>query len=186
MDTTKRTELIYTIQMTKCYSESYPSLRNSDISVFLDPISLPDSENTSQWSRWRTTETARRTIFFANILNYYTSHDYRTGIKSPYYTPLNDELILNMPLPCREAAWLARTEEDWNAAMHEYQPIPNHSSSATDKPGHGALSSENFLIAILSKHTKESLQGEVGTKVGFDDSDELRNLIILCAAEQFA
>lgn len=171
--------------MTGCYSESYPSLRSADISVFLDPISLPDSENTSQWSRWRTTETARRTIFFANILNFYTSHDHRTGIKSPYYTPLNDELILNMPLPCREAAWLARTEEDWHAAMDECRPVQNRSSSDADKPGHEALSSETFLNVILVKHTKESLQHEVGTKVGFDNSDELRNLIILCAAEQF-
>ena len=90
-----------------------------------------------------------------------------------------------MPLPCREAAWLARTEEDWHAAMDECRPVQNRSSSDADKPGHEALSSETFLNVILVKHTKESLQHEVGTKVGFDNSDELRNLIILCAAEQF-
>ncbi|KFY49031.1 hypothetical protein V495_00797 [Pseudogymnoascus sp. VKM F-4514 (FW-929)] len=175
----------FLIKMTECYSESYPALRNPNISVFSDPSSLPDSEHTSTWSRWKTTETARRTIFFANILNFYTTRDHSTRKQSPYYKSLNDELILNMPLPCTEAAWLARTEEDWNAAMNEHQSILDHVSSAADLPGHGSLSTETSLNTILSKYTKEFLQVEVGTNVGFSDSDELRHLIILCATEQF-
>lgn len=171
--------------MTECYSKSYPKLRNPNISVFSDPSSLPDSEITSTWSRWRTTETARRTIFFANILNFYTNRDHSTRMQSPYYKPLNDELILNMPLPCKEAAWLARTEEDWSAAMNEHRPVLNHISSAANSPGYDALSAETSLNAILLKYTKESLQVEVGGNVGFGDSDELRRLIILSAAEQF-
>lgn len=171
--------------MTECYTESYPELRNPNISVFSDPSSLPDSEHTSTWSRWRTTETARRTIFFANILNFYTNRDHSRRKQSPYYKPLNDELILNMPLPCTEATWSARTEEDWSTAINEHQLVLNHVSSVTDSPGYEALSAESFLNTILSKYTKESLQAEAGTNVGFGDSDKLRQLIILCAAEQF-
>ncbi|KFY95108.1 hypothetical protein V498_03517 [Pseudogymnoascus sp. VKM F-4517 (FW-2822)] len=175
----------FLVKMTECYSESYPELRNPNISVFSDPSSLPDSEHTSTWSRWRTTETARRTIFFANILNFYTNRDHSTRKQSPYYKPLNDELILNMPLPCTEAAWLARTEEDWSTAINEHQLVLNHVSAATDSPGYEALSAETFLNTILSKYTKETLQAEAGTNVGFDDSDQLRHLIIFSASEQF-
>jgi hypothetical protein len=42
-----------------------------------------------------------------------------------------------------------------------------------------------FLKTVFSKFTKEYLQVEIGTSVGFGDSDELRRLIILCASEQF-
>jgi hypothetical protein len=172
--------------MTESYSRSYPELRNPDINVFSDPKSSPCSAATSTWARWRITETARRTIFFANILNFYSNRDHSTGKQMPYYEPLNDELILNMPLPCSQATWLARDEEDWRLAMKSHPSSASHLSSSFNSPGCETLSSEIFLKTIFSKSTKEYLQVEFGKSVGFGDSDELRGLIVLCASEQFA
>ncbi|KAK9320898.1 hypothetical protein V1517DRAFT_340336 [Lipomyces orientalis] len=180
------TKLTFTSQMTESYLGLYHEIRNPDISVFSDPNSAPCRAATSIWARWRITETARRTIFFANILNFYSNRDHSTGKQLPYYEPLNDELILNMPLPCSQAAWLARDEEDWSLAMKRHPPPTNHLLSDFNSRGRDALSSEIFLKTILSKFTKEDLQVEIGTSVGFADSDELRRLIILCASEQFA
>ncbi|KAK9427489.1 hypothetical protein V1505DRAFT_388751 [Lipomyces doorenjongii] len=175
----------FLLKMTESYLRLYHEIRNPDISVFSDPNSAPCRAATSIWARWRITETARRTIFFANILNFYSNRDHSTGKQLPYYEPLNDELILNMPLPCSQAAWLANDEEDWSLAMKRHPPPTNHLLSGFDSRGRDALSSEIFLKTILSKFTKEDLQVEIGTSVGFADSDELRRLIILCASEQF-
>jgi hypothetical protein len=172
--------------MIEIYCRSYPEIRNPDINVFSDPNSSPCSAATSTWARWRITETARRTIFFANMFNFYGNRDHRTGKQLPYYEPLNDDLILNMPLPCNQAAWLARSEEDWRLAMERPPPSANHLPPGFNSPGCEALASEISLKTIFSKFTKESLQVEIGTNVGFGDSDELRRLIVLCASEQFA
>lgn len=120
------------------------------------------------------------------MLNFYSNRDHSTGKQMPYYEPLNDELILNMPLPCSKAAWLARDEEDWRLAMKRYPSSASYLSSGLNSPGCESLSSEIFLKTIFSKFTKEYLQVEFGKSVGFGDSDELRALIVLCASEQFA
>lgn len=171
--------------MTKTYSVSYPELRNPDINVFSDPESNPCSAATSAWDRWRITETARRTIFFANMLNFLGNYDLRTGKQLPYYEPLDDDLILNMPLPCNQAAWVARDEGSWRFAMEEHSSSAFRLSSDVDHSGTEMLSSKTCLKTIFSKFTKEYLQLEIGTNVGFGNSDELSRLIILCASEQF-
>lgn len=104
----------------------------------------------------------------------------------PYYEPLNDDLILNMPLPCSQAAWLARDEESWRLAMERQPSSVSHPSSGFNETGSGALYSEIFLKTIFSRFSKEYLQVEIDNRVGFGDSDELRGLIVLCASEQFA
>lgn len=171
--------------MTESYLQSYPEIRNPDINVFSDPKSSPCSAATSAWARWRITETARRTIFFANMINFCGSHDQKTRKQSPYYEPLNDDLILNMPLPCSQAAWFARDEESWRLAMKTHPPSANYLLSDFDHSRSEGLYSETLLKTILSKFTKEYLRAEIGTNVGFSDSDELRRFIILCASEQF-
>jgi hypothetical protein len=170
--------------MTGVYAKSYSQIHNPDVSVFTDPSSSPCIAATSQWARWRITETARRTIFFANMLNYYSNRDHNTGKQLPYYEPLNDDLILNMPLPCSHAAWVARDEEEWNITMKN-QTASAINTAGFNSPGCEALSS-GILKNILSKFNKEYLQAEIGTSVGFGNSDELRGLIILCSCEQFA
>lgn len=164
--------------MTESYLRSYPEIRNHDINVFSDPISSPCSAATSQWARWRITETARRTIFFTNMVNFYSNLDHKTGKLSPYYEALNDDLILNMPLPCNHAAWVARDEKSWSFATKSPSPDFNHA-------GNGGLSSESCLKSVLSKFSKENLQAEIGNQIGFGDSDDLRRFIILSASKQF-
>lgn len=170
--------------MTQCYAKSYPEIRNPDIKVFSDPNSAPTSTVSSPWARWRITETARRTIFFANIVNFYINHNNTTGQQLPYYEPLDDELILNMPLPCSHATWVARDEPEWMIAM-QTQPSPLVLHFASElSPGRDILP-EVTLKTILSKYTKDYILREFGRNIGFGDSDKLRSLIILCASEQF-
>lgn len=167
--------------MTEKYSIHYSELCNPDINVFSYPDSSPCSAATSKWARWRITETARRTIFLANMINFYTNRDHSTGRQSSFYEPLNDELILNMPLPCSQAPWLARDEEAWALAIMKQPPAVSYPDNRRNETS----SSEISLKTILTNFTKEHLQTEIGTNVGLSDSDELRRLIILCATEQF-
>ncbi|KAF1946382.1 hypothetical protein EJ02DRAFT_450483, partial [Clathrospora elynae] len=103
----------FLLKMTQCYARSYSAIRNPDVEVFSDPNSAPTSAVASSWNRWMITETARRTVFFANIVNFYTNHNHNTGQQLAYYESLDDDLVLNMPLPCSEAAWTARDESSW-------------------------------------------------------------------------
>ncbi|KAH8125324.1 hypothetical protein LI328DRAFT_167445 [Trichoderma asperelloides] len=175
----------FLLKMTESYLQSYPEIRNHDINVFSDPKSSPCSAATSQWARWRITETARRTIFFTNMVNFYSNYDHKTGKLSPYYEALNNDLILNMPLPCNHAAWLARDEESWSLAMKRHSPLAYYHSPDFNHAGNGVLSSESCLKNVLSKFTKQELQAEIGNQIGFSDSDDLRRFIILSAGEQF-
>ncbi|EXJ77341.1 hypothetical protein A1O3_09567 [Capronia epimyces CBS 606.96] len=176
----------FLLKMTNSYLGHYPQIRNPDVGVFSDPNSNPCPAATSAWARWRITETARRTVFFANIVNFYGNRDHQTGKQTPYYEPLNDDLVLNMPLPCNEAAWSARNEEDWRLAIDSLPPLASRLSSSCNSLGCETVSSEISLKSIFSKFPKEHLQAELGTKAGFGDSDEFRALIVLCASEQFA
>ncbi len=70
--------------------------------------------------------------------------------------------------------------------MKKRRSSTNPLSSDLGHPGYDALSSEISLKTIFSKFSKEYLQVEIGTNVGFGSSEELRRLIILCASEQFS
>src|SRR6187402_3966900 len=129
--------------MIKCYSQSYPEISNHNINAFSDPRSVLGGTAPSAWARWIKTETGRRMIFLANMLNFYSSHDHSTGKQLPYYEPLDDELILNMPLPCSQDAWLAQNEEDWRSAMQNpSSPLASGHLSGFNSPEDEALSSE--------------------------------------------
>src|SRR4051794_245593 len=138
--------LTFLSQMTQCYSRVYPEICNPDINVFSDPRSVVTSSATA-WQRWVKTEIARRMIFLANILNFYGNRDSRTGKQSPYYEPLDDDIILNMPLPCNEAAWSARNEENWRAAMQN----PLRGSPSLNGAGSDTTIPEASLKEVLSK-----------------------------------
>lgn len=170
-------ELTPISQMTHCYAQSYPEILNPDVKVFSDPSSAPTSTISSPWARWKITETARRTIFFANIVNYYINHNSTTKQQLPYYEPLDNELILNMPLPCSHAAWVAQDEQEWMNAI-QTPPSPLALLGQDTLPGVS-------LKIILSKYTKDYVQRELGGTIGFGNSDQLRSLVILCASEQF-
>ncbi|RFU28349.1 hypothetical protein B7463_g8004, partial [Scytalidium lignicola] len=166
--------------------KSYPEICNPDINVFSNSKSILGSSATSTWARWTKTETARRMIFLANMLNFYSNRNHSTGNQLPYYVPLDDELILNMPLPCSQAAWLARNEDDWRSAMQNPPSSPaSHYSSGFNSHEDKTLSSETSLKTIFSKFARDDIEIKCGKSVGFNDSDELRRLIVLCASEQF-
>ena len=178
-------DLINTQQMTRTYIVPYLQIRSSDMDAFYERKSTPCSPTTTTWGRWRTTETTRRLVFIVNMVNFLSHFDPKTRKTSPYYEPLSDDLILNMPLPCSQTAWLAYEEKNCKLAMKNHQPWVNYTSRDPDHSTTEALSKETCLSAILSGHSKERIQAAIGPHVGLGDSDDLRRLIILCATEQF-
>lgn len=136
------------------------------------------------WEQWSVAETARRTIFLANLLHFLSNHDLESGESLPYYEPLNDELIYSMPLPCDHILWTARTEQDWRVAMDYCQK--NAPPSIADLPSTFHLGQGSFTLQyVLCNFSKDYLQTTLVHHVGFGGSDELRNFIILCALKQF-
>ncbi|KAL7821729.1 hypothetical protein V8C26DRAFT_419008 [Trichoderma gracile] len=180
----KNLEMSFLLKMTRSYIEPYVQIHSCDMDAFRDRKSSPCSPQTTTWGRWRTTETTRRTVFIVNMINFLNNYDPTTRRTSPYYEPLNDDLILNMPLPCSQTVWLAYEEESCRLAMKN-QFLVNHSTPESDHCTTEALSRETCLSTIFSKYRKESIQAAIGSHVGVGDSDSLRRLIILCATEQF-
>lgn len=178
-------DLINNWQMTSTYIVPYLQIRSPDLNAFSERKSTPCSPTTTTWGRWRTTETTRRIVFIVNMVNFLTHFDPKTRTTSPYYEPLNDDLILNMPLPCSQTAWLAYEAESCRLAMKNSQPWINYTARDADHSITEALSRETSLSAILSEYSKERIQAAIGPHVGLGDSDDLRRLIILCATEQF-
>ncbi|PYH98004.1 C6 zinc finger domain protein [Aspergillus ellipticus CBS 707.79] len=68
-------------------------------------------EDESNWSRWKFTESLRRNIFFANIISTLASKTRKfNGI---HFDPLDNVMLLQLPLPAPEEMWQARSEEEW-------------------------------------------------------------------------
>ncbi|KAL2813877.1 hypothetical protein BJX63DRAFT_208213 [Aspergillus granulosus] len=63
------------------------------------------------WERWKFSESIRRNIFFANIINILGS---RAGkLNGVYFEPLDDDVILNLTLPAPECMWRACSLREW-------------------------------------------------------------------------
>ncbi|KAF3388538.1 hypothetical protein F1880_004518 [Penicillium rolfsii] len=158
---------------------------------FIRSHNFPEGTLTAQaytpgqaFQQWATTETARRTIFLANIVHFLGNHDPETGEPSPYYEPVDDQLILKMPLPYATTMWAAQTEQEWRLAMKDLETARS--------PGDGDLSSELHaaqrglnLGQIFSEYSQETLQNRLGRDFGLGSTDELRKFIVLCALKQF-
>ncbi|KAJ8098544.1 hypothetical protein POJ06DRAFT_257326 [Lipomyces tetrasporus] len=182
------TKLAFTSQMTERYLRSYPEIRNP-MSMFSQSRIRPHVGQPHQYGPGGGSPRQQGEYFSSPTFSISTAIVIivqESNCRTMNHLMSNDVLILNMPLPCSQAAWLARDEEDWSLAMKRHPPPTNHLSSGFNSRGRDALSSEIFLKTILSKFTKEDLLVEIGTGVGFVDSDEPRRLIILCASEQFA
>ncbi|KAA8652884.1 Zn(II)2Cys6 transcription factor domain-containing protein [Aspergillus tanneri] len=187
-------------KMTQCFSRSYLDAHDAAL--------LPSADLNGSWVKWAVTETARRTIFLANIVNFFSNRDLESESQSHYYEPLNDELIMNMPLPCNQALWNARTEDEWLRATQMVQPAsPKSFADAPDAlspfgaaAGGGAAACPHIPVGeqvsnqhhqpslklLFSKFAKDYLRANFATNAGFSDSDKLRSFIILCALEQFS
>lgn len=70
---------------------------------------------TEDWPRWMFTESLRRNIFLVHIINVLAAKAYQ--LNEDFFEPLNNDLILHMPLPAPEAAWRATTEQEWRIAL---------------------------------------------------------------------
>ncbi|KAJ5593830.1 uncharacterized protein N7459_000038 [Penicillium hispanicum] len=164
-------------KMTRAFTRSHLESPGADL---MSASSLPLQSMES----WTVAETARRTIFLANIIHFLSHHDPVTGKPSPYYEPLDDELILNLPLPCSHALWSVRTEPEWRLTMEYCQS--NSSPSTTDFPSAFHLVPGCLTLKFLLGHfSREYLQTVLVSNLGFGGSDELRSFVILCALKQF-
>ncbi|MCJ1382733.1 hypothetical protein MMC17_005846 [Xylographa soralifera] len=188
-DKVKGLQLPFLLKMTQSFSKSYPELHIPNLDVFFDHASGTTDATQSPWNRWMITETARRTIFLANITNFLSNRNFKSAEQSSYYEPLDDELVMNMPLPCSHALWTARTEKYWTKlAMHEPLPAVSDPLSEFNPLMFESLNpsfSQISIKSLFSKVTKDYLRTSLHKTIGFGDSDELRYFIILCAIEQF-
>ena len=182
--------IIFPTQMTLCFSKPYPEIHNPDPRVFFDSAAGIISPGRSPWNKWMITETARRTILLAHIVNLFCNRDFESGKQSPYYEPLDKDLIMNMPLPCSHTLWSARTEDEWTKLMmqqHEPSSLASNSMFVSNPPLPGSPSpdsSNQTVNSIISKSTKDDLRMMSCESAGFGDSDELRHFFILCMIEQ--
>ncbi|KAL2834639.1 hypothetical protein BJY01DRAFT_253007 [Aspergillus pseudoustus] len=63
------------------------------------------------WERWKFSESIRRNIFFANIINILGA---RAGkLNGVYFEPLDDDVVLNLTLPAPECMWRACSLREW-------------------------------------------------------------------------
>ncbi|THW24989.1 hypothetical protein D6D23_04753 [Aureobasidium pullulans] len=169
------------LKMTRRFCLSHPEAINPSAQMNRDAL-IRYTTAPSAWMTWLVGETARRTVFFANITNYLGSKSPVTGELSPYYEPLDDELIWNMPLPCSSAIWTARTEQEWLQALRAQDP----GIDLEDQP---ILLSKLFnreptLKSLMINFTKNYLLTQYSERCGLEDSESLRNLIVRCALEQ--
>ncbi|KAL3487795.1 hypothetical protein BJX62DRAFT_240634 [Aspergillus germanicus] len=75
------------------------------------------------WERWKFSESIRRNIFFANIINILGA---RAGkMNGVYFEPLDDDVILNLTLPAPECMWRACSLREWlDAREHALRMSP--------------------------------------------------------------
>ncbi|EFQ98569.1 hypothetical protein MGYG_08937 [Nannizzia gypsea CBS 118893] len=79
------------------------------------------SDTETDWSRWRFAESLRRCIFFVNLINVLAARCRRFHFD--YFEPLDDALILQMPLPATEQAWKASNEIQWQICRDDTQLV---------------------------------------------------------------
>ncbi|KAL9616286.1 MAG: hypothetical protein Q9160_008826 [Pyrenula sp. 1 TL-2023] len=160
------------LKMARRFWKSHPEARNPSTQLPAGILSHYGSSPTP-WLTWYVGETARRTLFLINAINLLASIDLTTGDKSPYYEPLDDSAIMDLPLPCSNAIWAAGSEPEWQQKM------------ARESDSYEIDAAEHTLKDFLSKHSTEDLLTLASTSFGLDDSDQLRAMVILCALVQF-
>lgn len=97
------------LRMARRFVASYmPQLRSSyDDSDYSEPA----------WEKWISTETVRRTFFLIHIINVIAC---RTEKQNPYfYEELDDDLVMDLPLPAPEKIWKANSAAEWKSALEE-------------------------------------------------------------------
>jgi hypothetical protein len=86
--------------------------------------------NEAGWAEWKFAESLRRNVFFIHIVNILAAEARK--LHHDYFEPLNDAMILQMPLPAPEDMWRACSEEEWRVAREYTQPTSHASSTLQD------------------------------------------------------
>ncbi|OGE46708.1 hypothetical protein PENARI_c118G00149 [Penicillium arizonense] len=71
-------------------------------------------EDENDWNQWKFMESLRRNFFFVHIINILDSQARK--LNESYFEPLNDNMILRLPLPAPERMWRACSAEEWMIA----------------------------------------------------------------------
>ncbi|DAA76061.1 TPA_exp: putative C6 transcription factor [Trichophyton benhamiae CBS 112371] len=79
------------------------------------------SDTETDWNRWKFAESLRRCVFFVNLINVLAARCRRFHFD--YFEPLDDALILQMPLPTTEETWRAGNETQWQVCREDTQFI---------------------------------------------------------------
>ncbi|KAG5209894.1 C6 zinc finger domain-containing protein [Trichophyton interdigitale] len=79
------------------------------------------SDTETDWSRWKFAESLRRCVFFVNLINVLAARCRRFHFD--YFEPLDDALILEMPLPTTEQTWRASNEAQWQICREDTQLV---------------------------------------------------------------
>lgn len=168
----------FLLKMAVCYTKEHSK------ALMITP------ETEKSWVQWAVAETIRRTVFLANMINFISNWNHETGKQSPYYDPINDELILSLPLPCSQRLWNARSEEAWQMVVQTGEavdvfgaPTPLQGLDVVSSEG-VSLNSGQTLRALFANFSKEYIRANLGAP-GLGDSDQLWSLIILYALDQF-
>lgn len=169
--------------MTRRFCRSHPEAVDPSAAMTTDAV-MRYAPAPSAWLTWLVGETSRRMVFLAHIVNYFATRDGKTGEVSPYYEPLDDETILNMPLPCSPAAWKARTEQEWLCVLQKQNSnfvTESHSVSLLEVFAH-----EPTIRSLMAKFTKDHIRSQFAGNMGFQDTESFRNLVVHCALEQLS
>ncbi|KAL3464805.1 hypothetical protein BJX64DRAFT_78487 [Aspergillus heterothallicus] len=86
------------------------------------------------WERWKFTESMRRNIFFAHIINVLGSS--AGNLNGTYFEPLDDDVVLSLPLPAPDCMWRACSLREWLEARQyalRMSPGPGTEKGETPK-----------------------------------------------------
>ena len=77
-------------------------------------------QNEVGWSDWKFAESLRRNVFFVHIVNILAAEARK--LHHDYFEPLDDAMILQMPLPAPESMWRACSDAEWRVAREYARP----------------------------------------------------------------
>ncbi|KAJ5520033.1 C6 finger domain protein, partial [Penicillium fimorum] len=96
--------------------------------------------NEEGWSEWKFAESLRRNIFFIHIVNILAAEARK--LHHDYFEPLNDFMILQIPLPAPEYMWRGCSDAEWQVAREyarQTSPTPSTLQDLVDLDRAGSL-----------------------------------------------
>ncbi|KKK23905.1 hypothetical protein AOCH_004198 [Aspergillus ochraceoroseus] len=107
-----------------------------------------DHDAETSWERWKFLESLRRNIFLVHIINVIGAKSGK--LNGVYCEPLDDDMILQLPLPAPECMWRACSAREWSAAR-EY--LRQHSTPPKGQDGRTAPVSQTLRRLLHDEET---------------------------------